>query len=152
MTMLSISELFVDTNILVYYTNPQLPQHTAATQALDSARQNNTELIVSPQILREYLAANTKFVSAGHQITLNKIRENFQALLTQFRVVDDNSQVLNTLNNLLQTVSVAGKQIYDANIVATMQVYGIQHLLTNNVNHFVSFASIITVIPLQANP
>jgi predicted nucleic acid-binding protein len=148
----NISELFLDSNILIYYTNPQLPQHSIAVQTLDTARQSGVELIVSPQILREYLSANTKFISAGHQITLTRIRENFLAFQNEFRVLDDNRQVLTALNNLLQAVPIAGKQIYDANIVATMQAYGIQHLLTNNVGHFALFSAIITVIPLQVNP
>lgn len=78
MMMSSIKELFLDTNILIYYTNPQLPQHSMAVQTLDSALQAGTELVVSPQILREYLAANTKFIKVNQQLTYEKIRANFQ--------------------------------------------------------------------------
>jgi predicted nucleic acid-binding protein len=44
----------------------------------------------------------------------------------------------------------AGRHVYDVNIVATMQAYGIQNLLTNNPGDFAPFASIITILPLQA--
>jgi predicted nucleic acid-binding protein len=63
--MSSIKELFLDTNILIYYTNSQLPQHSMAVQTLNLALQAGTELVVSPQILREYLAANTKFIKSS---------------------------------------------------------------------------------------
>jgi predicted nucleic acid-binding protein len=147
--MPNIKELFLDTNILIYYTNSQLPQHSLAVQAVDTAYQSGIELLVSPQVLREYLAANTKFIRNNPQLTYEKIRANFQTFLNQFRVLDDNRQVLNTLNNLLKTVTVAGRNIYDANLVATMQNYSIQHLLTNNPTDFAAFSSIITVLPLS---
>jgi predicted nucleic acid-binding protein len=149
MMMSNIKELFLDTNILIYYTNPQLPQHSLAVQSVDTAYQSGIELLVSPQVLREYLAANTKFIKNNPQLTHEKIRANFQTFLNQFRVLDDNRQVLNTLNNLLKTVTVAGRHIYDANLVATMQNYGIQYLLTNNPADFTAFSSIITVLPLS---
>ncbi len=40
---------------------------------------------------------------------------------------------------------VGGRQIHDANIVATMQVHSIQKLLTDNVADFRRFGSIITI-------
>jgi len=42
-----------------------------------------------------------------------------------------------------------GRQVHDANIVATMQVYGITHLLTHNTDDFARFAHLITVVLLQ---
>ena len=52
------------------------------------------------------------------------------------------------LLHLLNTIACAGKQIHDANIVATMLTHGIQKLLTHNVADFSRFASQIIVIPL----
>lgn len=51
---------------------------------------------------------------------------------TQFKVVEDNPTVLDNLIAILQTVVVGGKQVYEANIVATMQAHRIRHLLTHN--------------------
>ncbi len=42
-----------------------------------------------------------------------------------------------------------GKQIHDANIVATMQVYNISHLFTLNIADFMRFSSFITLIELD---
>jgi hypothetical protein len=38
--------------------------------------------------------------------------------------------------------------VHDANIVATMQVYGIRQLLTHNADDFTRFSAFITVVPL----
>jgi hypothetical protein len=52
------------------------------------------------------------------------------------------------LLTLLLTIPAGGAQIHDANIVATMQAYGIQRLLTENVADFARFAGVITLVPL----
>lgn len=39
--------------------------------------------------------------------------------------------------------------LFDVNIVATMQVYGVRHILTNNPDDFKPFAHLITIIPLM---
>jgi len=49
---------------------------------------------------------------------------------------------------LLLTIPVGGAQIHDANIVATMEVYGIGRLLTHNTTDFARFGGLITVVPL----
>ena len=43
---------------------------------------------------------------------------------------------------------IAGKQVHDANIVATMLVHGITQVLTHNITDFARFSSLITVLPL----
>ena len=52
-------QIFLDTNILVYSTNTLSPLREVAKAALENARERNAELIVSQQVLREYLAVNT---------------------------------------------------------------------------------------------
>jgi predicted nucleic acid-binding protein len=45
-------------------------------------------------------------------------------------------------------ISSAEKQVHDANITATMLVYGIESLLTHNIADFQRFSHLITVVPL----
>ena len=53
---------------------------------------------------------------------------------------------------ILAAVPCGGKQVYDANIVATMVSGGIRRLLTHNVGDFRRFSPWIDVIPLQPGP
>lgn len=142
------SSIFVDTNVLVFSTNAMSPSHLQALNALQHARNAGMELIISPQILREYLSAATRPLPRGSGMSVPSALTNFRLFQTQYRIVNDNQAVLHNLDNLLQNFVGSGKQIYDANIVATMQVYGITRLLTNNVADFNRFASLITVVPL----
>jgi hypothetical protein len=41
-----------------------------------------------------------------------------------------------------------GKQVHDANIVATLLAYGVRTLLTDNVSDFARWAHVIDVRPL----
>ncbi|WP_315790024.1 hypothetical protein [Fischerella sp. JS2] len=50
---------------------------------------------------------------------------------------------------LMEEVAIGGKQVHDANIVATILVYGIPQLLTHNTDDFARFSELICVLPLQ---
>jgi predicted nucleic acid-binding protein len=147
--MMPVSRLFVDTNILVYYTNTVSTFNQVAVNALETARQQGKELIISPQILREYLATTTRLSLAGNGPSLSEIIQNFHNIQNDFTLVRDELSILTNLINLVQNIRMGGKQVHDANIVATMQAYGITHLLTHNTADFARFAHLITVVPLQ---
>ena len=48
----------------------------------------------------------------------------------------------------MEQFPIGGAQVHDANIVATMQVYEIGQLLTNNGADFARFSEAIAVLPL----
>ncbi len=67
---------------------------------------------------------------------------------TRFRVAEDDSSATERLLALMAGIPIGGKQVHDANIVATMQVYGVRRLLTHNARDFARFSHLITVVPL----
>ena len=76
------------------------------------------------------------------------IRAEIELFTRQYHIAEDNADVTERLLQIVESVAVGGKQIHDANIVATMQVYGITHLLTENVSDFTRYSQLITIIPL----
>ena len=72
-----------------------------------------------------------------------------QRFAAQYRVAEDGPAVTANWQQLLTVHSIGGRQVHDANIVATMQAYGITDLLTNNTSDFARFASVIQLIPLK---
>lgn len=105
-------------------------------------------LWISRQVLREYLATLTRpqtFVTPQPIAILAAQVGQFQA---QMNVAEDNATVTANLLVLLNSIGAGGKQVHDANIIATMQAHGITKLLTYNVLDFARFASIVDVIPL----
>ncbi len=107
---------------------------------------------ISRQTLREYLSALSRPSTYAPTIPMASLLADISALLTRFHVVEDGPAVTSALLMLLGTTACGGKQIYDANIVATMITGGIRRLLTHNVGDFRRFSAWIDVLPLVAAP
>jgi len=144
--MKDVKELFIDTNILVYATSQKSPLYDQANKKLALASDTGIALIISPQIIREYLSATTR--NLHNSQAYDDIIYNIQMFQNDFHIVDDNKTVVSALEKLVQAYSVSGKQVHDANIVATMQVYGIKYLLTHNICDFDRYSNIISIISL----
>ncbi len=66
-----------------------------------------------------------------------------QYLEERFQVADDTAAVTEHLIKLLENHKIGGKQVHDANIVATMQAYDIPCLLTHNIKDFKRIGEVI---------
>jgi predicted nucleic acid-binding protein len=100
-------------------------------------------------VIREYLAAATREIAlGGGGLSLEDVLYNVGVFRHDFEVVEETSMVLDMLLRLLESTPTSGKQVHDANIVATMQAHGITHLLTHNVGDFARFSRLVTVLPL----
>lgn len=148
MTQIGDNRIFVDTNILVYSSLPHFPLYTQANKRMSELLTQNNEIWLSRQVIREYLVTMTRPAITGGIITPQENLVNISTFSAAFRVADETADVTNRLLSLLQQVSVMGSQIYDANIVATMQAYNITRLLTHNVVDFTRYNSFITVLSL----
>ena len=63
-------------------------------------------------------------------------------------MADDNSLVTEQLIKLLGDFKIGGKQVHDANIVATMLAFDIPCLLTHNIKDFQRFEGLIKIKPI----
>lgn len=70
------------------------------------------------------------------------------AYQSAFQVADETPAVTAHLLSLRTAFPTAGKQVHDANIVATMQAHGVPRLLTHNAADFARFASAISIEPM----
>lgn len=142
---------FVDTNTLVYATVPSAPLHGIAGAAVTELRESGGMIWISRQVIREYLAVMTRSQIFAQPPSVQSLLEQIKAFEGWFRVADDNAAVTEQLVALLKAVPMAGKQIHDANIVATMLTYRVSRLSTNNVEDFLRFRDFIVVVPLRPN-
>jgi predicted nucleic acid-binding protein len=141
---------FVDTNVLVYAAVPTAPYHQDARQALRQLHETGTATWVSRQVLREYLAVLSRPQTFSNPLPIETLVADILHFATRFCVAEDGPAITDRVLALLQQVSIAGKQVHDANIVATMLVYGIRRLLTANPRDFTRFAPLITVLSVGA--
>jgi predicted nucleic acid-binding protein len=148
MAMMAANRLFLDTNVLVYLCIQTAPFYTVTRAVLDQARQNKFELWISRQVMREYLATVTRSQSFMAPLPIAAALGDVNRFLAAFHIAEDGPTVTPELVSLLGSVPCLGKQIHDANIVATMMAHGIPNILTNNIADFSRFAAFINVIPL----
>ena len=147
MTNAVAESLFLDTNILVYANVNPSPFHQVALDAIQANEAAHTPLWISRQVLREYLATLAR-PRVGIPITT--LTAQVRRFESRFVIAEDGPEITAALLTLLEQVG--HTQIHDTNIVATMRVYGIRRLLTNNVADFAPFAHLITVVPLGSAP
>jgi predicted nucleic acid-binding protein len=138
--------MFVDTNILVKSRIQEAPDHDAARTALDRAFRDAEPLRISRQILREYLAVVTRPQTWVVGITREEALADVERLVGVFEMLEDGPVVTDRLLRLCREVSVGGRQIHDANIVATMLAYGERRLLTFNTVDFRRYGNRIELL------
>ena len=137
---------FVDTNVLLRALHIDVPMHTECDALVTQVRQNSFELWISYQVIREYLVQVSRPGILIPPLTSGEMTTQVKAIKAVFKVADETELVSEKLLKLIQEFPTAGKQIHDANIVATMLIYGIDTLLTLNVQDMKRFANNITIL------
>ncbi len=141
--------MFIDTNVLVYARFLEAPHHRAARQLLDRAIQDAEPLRISRQVIREYLSVVTRPQTWPIAITLESALGDAYRLANSFEILEDGPIVTDRLITLCREVPVGGRQIHDANVVATMLAHGETRLLTFNNSDFRRYGDRIELVSHQ---
>lgn len=145
--------VFVDTNVLLSVTAPLRSHHRPALAVLNDWPNQGLILATSTQVLREYLAVATRPAEAnGLGLGVGDALANVRAFRGRMRLLVDGESTWDRLQTLVETYACLGKQIHDANVVATALTSGVAKLVTANIEHFARFATELEVIDLAAVP
>lgn len=147
-----MTAIFVDTNVLVYADQAASQFHHYAKGTLARLEGTGAELWISRQVIREYLAVVTKPTPSAPHLPIMLLPDAIRSVerfLEAFWVAEDGSEVTTHLLSLLNRFPTAGRQIHDANIVATMMAYGISSLVTFNIADFRRFSSVLRLEPVN---
>lgn len=140
----------LDTNVLLAATDEARPEHDEALAALNVWPASGVVLYTSGQILREYLAVATRPTEQnGLGLERPDAVANARALRQRQYVLSEDRKVSDGLLELLEVVQCSGKQVHDANIVATMLAHGVDTLVTMNVGDFARFGDRVNVVRLR---
>ena len=133
--------LMIDTNILIYATVSKSPFFIPAQKAVTQYVNFGYALWINRQIIREYMVIKSRLMYDEQKYDENMLITEFNYLVNNYKVADEVSATSTTLSSLIKKYKIVGKQIHDANIVATCIVEKISMLLTNNSSHFTRFSS-----------
>jgi predicted nucleic acid-binding protein len=143
----------LDTNVLLAATDEGRAEHDAALSVLNDWPGRGTTLYVSGQVTREYLSVATRpAVKNGLGLHLADALANVRALRGRASLLAEDGKVADRLLTLLDDTACGGKQVHDANIVATMLVHGIDAIITINLDDFMKFGRYVRLIRLNADP
>jgi len=141
--------VMLDTNVLLAATDEGRAEHRDALTVVNDWAAAHTDLCTSGQILREYLAVATRPAdNNGLGLRLPDALGNVRAIRERTTLLAEDPKVADRLLGLLADVECRGKQIHDANLVATMLVHGVGTVVTMNLEDFARFTGHISLIRL----
>lgn len=144
--MTKAAETFIDTNVLLAASSVRHPAHRLSLATLEATFSQGRPCL-SGQVLREYLVVATRPATAnGLGLGMSQALSNLRQFEARCQVLDEGAAVREALQRLLERVPCGGKQVHDANIVATLIGHGLPRLLTLNVADFLRFAEWIEVV------
>lgn len=124
----------------------EAPEHPQAKALLFRMKSQDYELVISRQVIREYLVQITRPQTYSQPLAYPDVQSKMQVIQRLFKIVDDTEAVTSRLLQLLKDFPTQGKQIHDANIVAAMLVNGSGTLLTINLRDMKRFEPLISII------
>ncbi|HEY1378631.1 MAG TPA: type II toxin-antitoxin system VapC family toxin [Gemmataceae bacterium] len=140
--------MLLDTNILTRCAEPGHAMYQVATGAVAVLRTNGHRLCLVPQNFYEFWAVATRPLTAnGLGKSAAEAAADLAALRSLFTVLDDTPAVFPEWERLVTSLSVVGKNAYDARLVAAMIVHGESKILTFNDHDFRRFPGITALTP-----
>jgi len=146
--VMMVAKAFVDTNIILRAFHSEFAEHVQVKALFDQTILRDTQLFISRQVIREYLVQATHPRTFATEQSIEVVSQHLDQITQVCTVLNDNTEVTAQLLNLLKTHPTRGKQIHDANIVATMLANDIDTLLTLNIADFQRYTGKITLVTI----
>jgi len=148
MTML-VEPGVLDANILAYAVNADAAQYVASRALLEAARDPSITLYVTSQILCEFysLITNPRRVAVASSPAEALRIISAMLALPGLHVLPAPAHIVVGWMELLRRHPVTGGDVFDLQIVATMQANGVQRIYTFNVDDFEVFPELTVVSP-----
>jgi predicted nucleic acid-binding protein len=137
----------VDTNVLVYALDADATQHASSRALLEAGRAASVTLYVTSQIICEFYSVVTNPRRVANPCSPAAALAAISSLLGFMRVLPVPAHTVEEFIRLLRRRPVTGGDIFDLQILATMNVNGIPRIYTFNTADFASFPEIVPLTP-----
>jgi len=134
--------ILLDTSLLGRFANTSDAEHLIALDAVTKLEGTGETILITPQNLIEFRSFATRPISQNGLGMSPALAEQESAKYeATYGLLADTPDVFFAWKRIVQTLSVRGKQVHDARLMAVCQVHSIDKLLTFNVGHFVRLAT-----------
>jgi predicted nucleic acid-binding protein len=137
----------VDANVLAYALDVSAPQHAATRALLEAGRNRSATLYVTLQILCEFYSVVT---NPRRVLKPRAAAEVLSAIVGMMRFLELLPIPTHTAPIWLELLGqhpVIGADVFDLQIVASMQANGVGRIYTFNADDFASVANITVAVP-----
>jgi len=142
---MAIEPGLIDANVLVYAMDADAPQHAASRALLQAA--HDTTLFVTSQVLCEFYSIVTNPRRVPKPRSSEEAILAISSLLTVLHILPIPARAVESWLDLLRRHPVIGGDIFDLQIVATMQANDVQRIYTFNTSDFDVFPELAVVTP-----
>jgi len=150
MATMNADPVFIDTNVLVAATIQAHPSHAVANALLARLATNNVAPCISPQVCREFPSVVTRGPVQGREFSTQEALDALAGCMAGCAVLDETEEVLHELLLLVARRGVRGKQVHDADVVATMMANRVTRLATLNLSDFRRYEDLIALEPVTS--
>lgn len=151
--MMSLEPGLIDANVLIYAVDLDSDRHSVSQGLLEAAGKFGTPLYVTSQVLCEFysIITNPRRIASAHSSAeaLSIISELLA--LPGLRVLPTPARAVAAWMALLRRRPVTGGNIFDLQLVATMQANNIQRIYTFNTKDFEVFPELTVLSPVAHN-
>jgi len=136
--------ILLDTSVLVRERDTSDPNHSLTISCVRRLWQSQCTLCITTQSLIEYWSVATRPTEArgGLGLSPQVVIGDIDHFLNIHEFVEEPTGILQQWISLVHRYQVRGKQVWDARLVAVMELLGIRHLLTFNKDDFLRYSSI----------
>jgi predicted nucleic acid-binding protein len=140
---------FADTNILLRLVDKSDSFHLTVRQAVRNLRGRHEKIYTASQNLAEFWNVCTRPTKArgGYGLDIAETTHRVKVIERLITTLDDSPKIHQEWKRLVVAYSVMGVQVYDARLVAAMNVYGIQNIITLNLSDFARYSGINPIHP-----
>ncbi len=137
-------KIFLDTNVLIYQTFEDFDEklHKDARNTLEHLSENDYEIYISSQVLREFFAVATNRKFFKKPLSVEEAVLKIEEFENNFTVLYDSANSLSRLKELVQRYQIKKQDIHDANIVATMVTNDLKEIYSFNRKDFIDYEEI----------
>jgi predicted nucleic acid-binding protein len=139
----------IDTGILLRFLLRQDANFAEISRAFRLLKSRREKMYMTAQTVAEFWNVCTRPVTAlgGLGLSVSETKKRLELLERNFLILADSPKVYEEWKKLVEHYKISGVQVHDARLVAMMNVYGIQNIITLNTKDFSRFQNISVIEP-----
>jgi predicted nucleic acid-binding protein len=145
--------VLVDTNILLRSAQPNHPLSSQATHAVSNLIRRGDDVFFCSQNIAEFWNVATRPAEVnGLGLSQEEVLREVSNIESLLALLPDVPTIYAAWKQIVRDYRVRGVKVYDARLVAIMNVYAVESLLTFNAEDFKRYSSISAVHPSSVLP